>query len=536
MKIRFIFFLVLGFGMISCGGDGEPETLVVLLPQNLVVTHEVEGATSSQPEGNGSGNVTFKATANNASSFRLEYDGGSQPMPNGELTITFELPGVQAYEIKISAIGAGNAAINKRLNIDVNREYVTPVDLLVLLTNSDSQKWRIKSEAGGHMGVGPLGASSPDYWVAQAFEKDFTSMYDDVFTFSADGSFSHKTGGAVYGKASPLTSDLGASSEPINGEDEIENYALEDYEGSWLYAPIKGDDVFYLSDNGFLGFYTGGTHVYTILAKTDKELVLRTDSADDLSWFFILTTEEKAVIPADPEYNNLVWADEFDTDGSPDENKWTYDIGTGSNGWGNNESQYYTDRTDNVIVADGVLKIIAKKENYTGASYTSTRLKTQGKYDFTYGRVDIKAKLPSGGGTWPALWMLGSSITSVGWPACGEIDIMEYVGNNPGHIQSALHTTSSSGNTVNFRKTEIENENDTYHIYSMIWSEDQISFLLDGERYYTYAPFIKNSSNWPFDANQFLIMNIAMGGNLGGNIDGSFTETEMVIDYVRIYQ
>ncbi|MGI9532419.1 glycoside hydrolase family 16 protein [Lutimonas sp.] len=542
MMNRLMLLLIFGFGMISCGGDSDPETPPVVLPQNLVVTYEIEGATSSDPEGDGSGNVTFKATASNTTSFRLEYDGNSQPMPNGELTVTFELPGVQAYDVKVTAFGAGNASINKSVSLDVKKEYEVPADILSLLTNNDSQKWRIKSESAGHMGVGPLGANAPDYWTAAAFEKENTSMYDDEFVFSTDKSFSHKTGGAVYGKAGPLESDLGSSSEPKNDEDEIENYALADYSGTWQYAPIRGQDVLYLSDNGFLGFYVGGTHAYTILAKTDKELILRTDGADDLSWFFILTTEEEAVIPADPEYTNLVWSDEFDADGAPDDSKWTYDIGDGSGpgepgkGWGNNEEQYYTDRSDNVIVEDGVLKIIAKKEIFGGSPYTSTRMKTQGKYDFTYGRVDIKAKLPSGGGTWPALWMLGSNITTVSWPACGEIDIMEYVGNNPGKVQSALHTPSSSGNTVNYRKTDIENENDQYHIYSMIWSEDQISFLLDGERFYTYNPLIKDTSNWPFDKDQFLIMNIAMGGVLGGNIDASFSEAEMVIDYVRIYQ
>lgn len=543
MKTKFISLIVLMIFITSCGGDGDgPETPPVVLPTNLVVTYDIEGASTSDPEGNGTGNVTFKATASNATSYRLEYDGNSQPMPNGELTIAFELPGVQAYEIKISAIGAGNSTISENINIDVKREYEVPADILTLLTNNDSQKWRIKSESAGHMGVGPLGANAADYWSAAAFEKESTSLYDDEFVFSADKSFAHKTGGAVYGKAGPLESDLGASSEPKNEEDEIENYALADYSGTWQYAPINGQEVLYLSDFGFLGFYVGGTHAYTIIAKTEKDLVLRTDGADDLSWFIIITTEEEAVIPADPEYTNLVWSDEFDVAGAPDANKWTYDLGDGSGagepgkGWGNQEEQYYTDRPENVIVEDGVLKIIARKESLGGANYTSTRMKTQGKYDFTYGRVDIKAKLPSGGGTWPALWMLGSNITSVSWPACGEIDIMEYVGNNPGKVQSALHTPSSFGNTVNYRKTDIENENDQYHIYSMIWSEDQISFLLDGERFYTYNPLIKDSNNWPFTRDQFLIMNIAMGGVLGGTIDASFTESEMVIDYVRIYQ
>ena len=542
MKFR-IFFFILSVGLlISCGGDSDPEVPKALPPSNLIVNTEIEGASADNPEGDGSGKVKFSATANNATAFRLEYNDVSQTMTNGNLTVTFEMPGIQEYDVKITAIGASNGAVSTNVMVEVKREYEVPADLLKLLTNDSSQKWRIKSESDGHMGVGPLGAGGPEYWSAKAFEKESTSMYDDVFIFETDNSFTHKTVEAVYGKAGPLESDLGSSTEPVNEDDEIENYPLSDYSGTWQYAPINGDDVLFLSDNGFLGFYIGGTHAYTIIATTEKEMVLRTEGADNLSWFFILTTEEEAVIPADPEFTNLVWSDEFDVAGSPDANNWAYDIGDGSGpnepgkGWGNNEEQYYTDRSENVIVEEGVLKIIAKKESFGGSSYTSTRMKTQGKYNFTYGRVDIKAKLPAGGGTWPALWMLGTNITAVSWPACGEIDIMEYVGNNPGHVQSALHTPSSFGNTVNYKRTDIENENDDYHIYSMIWSADQISFLLDGERYYTYNPLIKNSANWPFDKSQFLIMNIAMGGNLGGNIDPSFSQSEMVIDYVRIYQ
>ena len=171
-----------------------------------------------------------------------------------------------------------------------------------------------------------------------------------------------------------------------------------------------------------------------------------------------------------------------------------------------------------------------------GSAYTSSRLKTQGKFDFTYGRVDVKAILPSGGGCWPAIWMLGSNIETVNWPACGEIDIMEYTSNAPGKISSAIHNSSSSGNTVNVKAVAIENETEEFHLYTMIWSEDKIYFLLDEELYYTYNPLEKNNNTWPFNADQFLILNVAMGGTLGGTIDAGFTESEMIIDYVRVYE
>ena len=172
----------------------------------------------------------------------------------------------------------------------------------------------------------------------------------------------------------------------------------------------------------------------------------------------------------------------------------------------------------------------------TVANYTSARIKTEGLYDFTYGRVDILAKLPASGGVWPAIWMLGSSISSVGWPACGEIDIMEYVGNNPGFVSSALHTTSSSGATVNHNVVSITNETTEFHLYSVVWTEESITFLVDDVGHYTYNPTTKNAQTWPFNASQFIILNVAMGGTLGGTIDPNFTQDTMEVDYVRVYQ
>lgn len=232
----------------------------------------------------------------------------------------------------------------------------------------------------------------------------------------------------------------------------------------------------------------------------------------------------------------LIWQDEFNQDGTPNTSKWGYNTGIGANGWGNNESQYYTNRLDNAKVENGLLKIIAKKEDYQGSQYTSARLLTSGKFDFTYGRIDVHAKLPSGGGIWPAIWMLGSNISALGWPACGEIDIMEYVGNSPGKISSAIHTMSSSGATVNYKAVSISNETTEFHLYSMVWTSESLTFMLDDVAYYTYNPTTKNDQTWPFYNKQFIILNIAMGGNLGGTIDPEFTQATMEIDYVRVYQ
>lgn len=234
-------------------------------------------------------------------------------------------------------------------------------------------------------------------------------------------------------------------------------------------------------------------------------------------------------------YNTLIFSDEFDVNGSPDDSKWNYNIGRGDNGWGNGESQYYTSRTDNVVIEDGFLNIIAKKEDYEGAKYTSTRMLTQGKFDFTYGRVEVRAKLPFGEGTWPAIWMLGSNISSVGWPACGEIDIMEHWGHNQGKVQSAMHTTSSSGNTTNHGAQIIDDVSSEFHVYEMYWTHEEIVFSVDGKQHYRYAPANKNDDTWPYNKKQFLILNVALGGSWF-EIDPNFEKSSMVIDYVRIYQ
>ncbi len=243
-----------------------------------------------------------------------------------------------------------------------------------------------------------------------------------------------------------------------------------------------------------------------------------------------ISTSEKVIVYVTPEsFDTLIFSDEFNTEisGSPDDSKWNYDIGTGDWGWGNNEAQYYTSRTDNVVVEDGLLKITAKKESYQGSEYTSTRMKTQGKFNFTYGRVEVRAKLPQGGGTWSAIWMLGSNITSVGWPACGEVDIMEHVGNNQGHVQSAMHTPSSSGNTQNKGGRNIATVSSEFHVYVVEWTSEEMIFMVDDIEHYRYSPSSKNMDNWPYDANQFIILNVAMGGGMGGNIDPNFTQSSM---------
>ena len=244
------------------------------------------------------------------------------------------------------------------------------------------------------------------------------------------------------------------------------------------------------------------------------------------------------------EPGDLIWSDEFNGTGSPNSNNWTYDIGHGSGGWGNNEVQYYTDEQKNVRMENGMLVIDAI---YEGGEWTSARIKTEGLQSFRYVTVKARAKLPQGSGTWPAIWMLGSNYKDIGWPASGEIDIMEHVGKNPGSIHSALHTPSSHGNTQNSGHIEVPDFHEEFHIYEAVWTEESIIFKVDGEEFYTYSPSIKNHETWPFNNNFFIIMNIAMGGNWGsdpqyetGNmrngIDPDLDHARMEVDYVRVYK
>jgi beta-glucanase (GH16 family) len=266
----------------------------------------------------------------------------------------------------------------------------------------------------------------------------------------------------------------------------------------------------------------------------------------------LLLTSQYTFSQVDVVYSDLVWSDEFDTNGAVNATKWHHQTQLPAGGsWFNGEVQHYTNQLTNSSVNAGLLSIVAKKEPYTNQGvtkeYTSARLNS--KFAFLYGRVDIRAKVPTNQGTWPALWLLGKNVNEDGayfdsqfgttsWPACGEIDIMEH-GITPsqpaGYIQSALHTPSSSGNTINIGGTIANNLGTNFHVYSMNWSPYQITFLLDGVAYYTYNPAVKTPSNWPFSAEQYLLLNIAMGG-VAGTIPSNFTQTAMEIDYVRVYQ
>ncbi|PKP39202.1 MAG: glycoside hydrolase [Bacteroidetes bacterium HGW-Bacteroidetes-15] len=248
-----------------------------------------------------------------------------------------------------------------------------------------------------------------------------------------------------------------------------------------------------------------------------------------------VSTEDGYTSPLTYDGYSLVWNDEFDGT-TINSSNWVFEIGTGNSGWGNNELQYY--RQENAWIEEGVLTIEARKENYSGSNYTSSRMKTQNKLSFQYGRIDIRALLPKGQGIWPALWMLGNSITSVGWPQCGEIDIMEMIGgsgrenqthgtvhwDNNGHIYVGGTYTKQTGTFA-----------DEYHVFSIIWNQTSIKWLVNNNQFYEID--ITPAHMTEFHQKHFFIFNVAVGGNWPGSPDATtIFPQQMKVDYIRVFQ
>lgn len=235
----------------------------------------------------------------------------------------------------------------------------------------------------------------------------------------------------------------------------------------------------------------------------------------------------------------LTWSDEFNYKGLPDSNKWNYDIG--GHGGGNNELQYYTgNELLNALVENGNLKIIARKQIKENKQYTSARLITKNKAEFKYGKIEVKAKLPAGRGTWPAIWMLGKNIDEVDWPKCGEIDIMEHVGYMKDSIFGTVHTESYN-HVKGTQKTKgifITDPYNSYHVFSIEWTPERIDFMINGVVYNHIKNEHLSANEWPFDQPFFLIINLAIGGNWGGKfgIDDSIFPAVLEVDYVRVFQ
>lgn len=233
-----------------------------------------------------------------------------------------------------------------------------------------------------------------------------------------------------------------------------------------------------------------------------------------------------------------IWSDEFDYSGLPNSAKWNYDLG--GSGWGNNELQYYTDNIKNVEVANGVLTITARKESIGGKDYTSTRLISKNKGDFLYGRIEVKAKLPTGKGTWPAIWMLPTDWSYGGWPKSGEIDIMEHVGYDQDKVHISVHTEAYH-HSINTQKTGtkmVPGASTAFHTYRVDWTPNSIKGFIDGDQMFQFLNEKNGPAVWPFDKRFHILINLAFGGNWGAaqGIDPSVLPQKLEVDYVRVYK
>ncbi|MFD0977125.1 glycoside hydrolase family 16 protein [Salinimicrobium gaetbulicola] len=520
--------------------DDDFEFGELTTPSNLSVSAEVVGQSEENPFGDGTGEVIFNASADGAMTYKYVFENGSSVItPSGVYSHSFSQTGTKVYTVNVIAYGPGGTASSMTTEVEVLVTYEPPQDLIDKLVGKE---WRIKSEAPGHFGLGPVGGVVPNEWYgAGPNDKAGRGMYDDRYIFSEDGTFTHITDinsgddtGTIFGRTG-LIDEIASCSDCVIESDgnDILNVPYSNYSENWFITAPGGAETINLTGNGFIGYYVGGDHKYEIWDRSGNELLLRTtDGRGELDWWFLLTSEPEGGT-SEPEefqsqFNTLLWEDNFDA-ASLDTNTWNIETGN-NNGWGNEEDQYYT--ADNVTVQDGNLVITAKAEAFNEYNFTSARITTKGNFDFTYGRVEVKAQLPSGGGVWPAIWMLGADFDTAGWPATGEIDIMEYKGNEPNVIHGSLHFPGNSGGDAVTESTTVANVESDFHLYSVEWTEEKIVFLVDNVVYHEFA----NSNDVPFNKDFFLILNVAMGGTFGGDIDANFTESSMVIDYVKVFQ
>ncbi|SEK26297.1 Glycosyl hydrolases family 16 [Aquimarina amphilecti] len=531
-----ILLLIILATFLGCQDD-DAELGTILPPSNLQIDAVIEDGQT--------GNVTITPRADDALNFHVFFTQNGDPLvakPGESLTFRYTQSGQYSVFITVVAFGTGGTSSSQTIELDLDVRLFIDQETLQMIGGDGNKRWVWDRSVGGHFGVGPTTNDFPEFFSASPNQLD-PCIYDDVLTFSYDAndnySFELTTGDAnqSFMNWAEVTRFF-PNDTPTQFVDECRDITdqIATNTSFVIFENEEGKRIISV-ENSMLSYWSGAMEYEVIELTADKLSVrgIQEVSSDfgggQLAWYHTFVPEDSGTGDiAEPPFDTLVWADEFDTNGAPNATNWTYDLGTGDNGWGNGESQSYTDDASNVIVEDGLLKITAKAEN---GGYTSSRIKTQDLFSFTYGKVDVRAKLPTGGGTWPAIWMLGSNITEVGWPNCGEIDIMEHVGNNQDVVSSALHFPGNNGGNAIFEETNIAGASTDFHVYSVEWSSTEIVFSIDGNPYHTY-PY---SNNLPFYNNDFfLILNVAMGGTFGGAIDPAFTESTMEIDYVRVYQ
>lgn len=540
---RYSPFILALFVLISCQ-ESEPKLEAIIAPSGLSITNDISV--------DGSGIVVFKATAENAISFKYTFsDGTSEVSANGIVTKRFTKTGLNTYRVVVVAYGTGGNSSSTTFEIEVQSDFADP-EAIELLTGSGSKTWYWAASEPGHLGVGQNDADAgnnyfPNFFSEVPFGKagnpDSECIYEDQLVFTLDGetlkyelnnlgktffnsSYEDVAGGSV---GFDFCYDFDTSGEKIVTLAPSESFVA----ANGVEGQTRGT-VMNFTDGGFMGYYIGATS-YEILSLTSNRMVVRAIQGNDdfLAWYHTFTTTDPLIEEEGSSFDTLIWSEEFSVAGTPDPAVWNIDtgvLGVAGTPTTNNEAQVYTSDPSNLIVEDDLLKITAIADGSGG--YTSGRINSLGNFEFQYGRVEIRAKLPTGGGTWPALWMLGGDLLSNPWPGAGEIDIMEHVGNDQDVIIAALHDPINFGATPRSVTTTVTGVSDDFHLYGMEWTDSGITFTVDDVVFGTIA----NDATRPFDKDFFFILNVAMGGNLGGTIDPAFTQSTMEVDYIRVYQ
>mmetsp|Transcript_23252 Transcript_23252/g.26941 ORF Transcript_23252/g.26941 Transcript_23252/m.26941 type:complete len:574 (+) Transcript_23252:182-1903(+) len=571
-KIKNIYIILFSMLIAFYGcQENEYEVGEIIAPSNVTITAKIIGADANNPNGDGSGFVEFTATADNVINYQFDFGNGKKTVePSGVVTFRYTDVGVHTYTVIVNATGTGGLGSSTTQEVTIFSSF-SDVEAESLLTGADtktdadgnlaldfdtnttfSKKWYWQADVSGFVSLGPVtddygngefafGAwwPGPDAWADD--RRCFFDSNEFVFTRTANQFTFEQTVGPAYVPGT-YAGTLGVSGDQCHDETVattmfgVKNVSMlpsdskAALEGSYNDQPYRKTS-FEISDGGFMG-WLAGSGTYDIISITNDELLVRViEAGGGFAWYHKFTsTKPIEGQTGGYEFNTLAWEDDFNTDGAPNAANWTYDLGAG--GWGNGEEQTYTDALENAKVENGSLIITAKSDGAGG--YTSARLKSQGLYKFTYGRVEVRAKLPASQGTWPAIWMLGSNFPTVGWPNCGEIDIMEQKGDDKNTSLGTLHwfDDGSSSNASYGETTSVSNVSSEFHLYTVEWTDSAIKIYLDDVPFFEMA----NNATLPFNADFFLILNVAMGGSLGGTIDAAFTEDTMEIDYVKVYQ
>jgi len=541
-KIKILLSVIFAFVLLqNCAPDDEGSFGAVKTPTNL----QIEAIVAPDQ----SGLVTVRPTANDATSFQVIFTQQSTPvlvLPGEEATFRFTRAGQFTAQIVVLAFGTGGASTSGVVEVELDVKVTIDPVVLQQLAGDGSKRWVWDQTVAGHFGVGDVNTDFPGFFSATPNALN-PCLYDDVLEFSFDANqnltYKIETQGETFMNWTEVTKFF--PDAPVQQfVDECRN--IDGFIRTETVFSIITDeatsDRSLIIDNSVLSYDAGITE-FKILELTENKLSVRgvqnvrsEFGGGQLAWYFTFVPEGGgSTEPPASNFDTLIWADEFDVDGGVNPSNWSFDLGDGcpqNCGWGNNEQQTYTDRPENIVVENGMLKITAIRENLDGKQFTSARIKTKDKVEFMYGRVEMRAKLPSGGGTWPAFWMLGADIDTNPWPGAGEIDIMEHVGNQQNTIFSTLHFPGNSGGNGVSNSTIVPGVSDSFHIYEVEWTPNEIKFFVDDVNYHTFP----NNLTVPFNKDFFMLLNVAMGGNFGGAIDGAFTQSTYEIDYIRVFQ